>query len=111
MQSHSKAQTEHLTKQFMNTVATQQRSANANKKQQVPLSKTLKESGKPKEEKKDTHLPLICSNEAWLHSQTGTPILKYQILPGNNSNIVRQVMLATRAHLWFETPAAVDTGN
>jgi hypothetical protein len=37
------------------------------------------------------------------------PTLKYQILNGNNSKLVKKVLNLTRNEQWFETPAAVES--
>jgi hypothetical protein len=44
-------------------------------------------------------------------SKAAEPTLKFQVLPGNNSQLVRQVLNATRSAQWFETASVVEGGK
>ena len=37
------------------------------------------------------------------------PTLKYQILHGNNSKLIKRVLTVTRNEHWFETPSTIDS--
>ena len=39
------------------------------------------------------------------------PTLKYQILNGNNSKLIKRVLAVTRKDQWFETAAAVESAT
>lgn len=64
----------------------------------------------PKQQSKNCMMTPILS-PPMLMPHTGfssTPVLKFQIVNGNNSKLIKRVLESTRYSTWFETPSQVD---